>query len=128
VGRVRFYEGDLLAPLRPAGEAFRPGRLDLVVSNPPYVDPADREGLAPEVRDHEPPLALFPPGPDPTAIYARLAEEAREALAPGGALVVEIGQGMEDAVGRHLRAARLREGARRTDLQGIVRTLVAWRD
>ncbi len=45
--RVRFFEGDLLAPV--AGERF-----DLVVSNPPYVPEGDRDALSVEVRDYEP--------------------------------------------------------------------------
>src|SRR5579863_2887316 len=50
--RIRFVEGDLLAPLN--GECF-----DLVVSNPPYVPEVDRSSLSVEVREYEPALALF---------------------------------------------------------------------
>ena len=79
-GRVAFHHGDLLEPV-----ARFAGRIDLVVSNPPYVDPADRPGLAPEVRDHEPPEALFPPG-DTLSVYRRLAARSAVGLREGGGL------------------------------------------
>jgi release factor glutamine methyltransferase len=63
---------------------------DLIVSNPPYVDPDSRE-LAPEVRAHEPPEALFAPAGDVDAWARRLAREAPAHLAPGGRLLVELG-------------------------------------
>ncbi len=85
--RVRFHQGDQLAPLE---ELY--GRLDAVVANPPYVDPADEATLAPEVGVHEPRLALFDRDGQYGA-YARLAPQAREALRPGGWLLVEIGAG-----------------------------------
>jgi release factor glutamine methyltransferase len=116
-GRVAFHRGDLLEPV-----AHLAGRLDVVVSNPPYVDPAERDALAPEVRDHEPPTALF--APDPKAYPARLASAARRVLRPGGYLVVEIGIGLETAVTEAFLAAGLRPTARKMDLGGVMRALV----
>jgi len=81
---VEFLEGDGLAPV-----AAR--RFDLVVSNPPYVDPAARATLAPEVREHEPPEALFAPAGRPDHWAEHLARAARALLAPGGSLLVELG-------------------------------------
>ncbi len=69
--------------------AFRLGRFDLVVSNPPYVDPAARLSLSPEVRDFEPSLALFAPERG-RFVVARLLE-ASKALLPGTPLLLEIG-------------------------------------
>ena len=83
-GRVAFHHGDLLEPV-----AHLTGRIDLVVSNPPYVDPADRPGLAPEVRDHEPPAALFPPG-GALSVYRRLATASAVSLRDGGGLALEV--------------------------------------
>jgi release factor glutamine methyltransferase len=119
--RVAFYEGDLLAPV-----AERAGRIDLVASNPPYADPSERETLAPEVRDHEPGLALFPPG-DAYSIYRRLLPEARVALRPGGGLVLEIGLGMADEVRGLAEAVGFTVEIVRPDLQGIPRVVVARR-
>jgi release factor glutamine methyltransferase len=124
--RVRFHEGDLLAPLRQVGDARFAGGIDVVASNPPYVDPADRASLAPEVRDHEPPLALFPPG-DPCSIYRRLVLEAFAALRPGGALILEIGVGMGREVAAIVEAAGFAIEKVTPDLQGIPRTVLARR-
>ena len=120
--RVTFHLGDVLGPV----QALR-GRVDLVVSNPPYVDPAERDGLAPEAREHEPDLALFPPG-DVSFVYRRLAPDAHALLRPGGGLILEIGQGMEEEVSRIVEGTGFRISAVRNDLQGIPRTVVAVRD
>ena len=99
-GRIAWQLGDLLEPVA----AAIGGRADLVVSNPPYVDQAERDSLAPEVRDHEPDLALFPPG-DALSVYRRLVPAASEVLKPGGALVVEIAPALDRAVAGLLEAA-----------------------
>jgi release factor glutamine methyltransferase len=72
---VTFVETDLLDGID--------GPLDLVVSNPPYVDSAEIEALQPEVRDWEPRTALV------GDVTTELARAAAERLAPGGALVLE---------------------------------------
>ncbi|HVQ28691.1 MAG TPA: peptide chain release factor N(5)-glutamine methyltransferase [Vicinamibacteria bacterium] len=119
--RVVLHLGDLLGPV----QALR-GRVDLVASNPPYVDTADRVSLAPEVRDHEPEMALFPPG-EPYLAYRRLAPGAHDLLRPGGALILEVGQGMDHEVADIVAAAGFRVDAVRSDLSGIPRTIVAVR-
>lgn len=86
---VRVVEGDLFAGLPPGLR----GRVDLVVSNPPYVDPDRPDLLGPDV-GAEPPEALFAPeGGD--AVLRRLVDEAPVWLRPGGALVCEIGTGAQ---------------------------------
>jgi release factor glutamine methyltransferase len=109
---VRFVEGDVLEALD------REGRFDLLVCNPPYVDPKDRATLAPEVAEHEPAAALFAPADDPDFWVRTLLERSATWLAPGGTLLVELGLGQ---------AARLRgSGARfHRDLAGIERVLEA---
>jgi release factor glutamine methyltransferase len=118
-GRVSFHEGDLLGPV-----ASLAGRIDLVACNPPYVDPSEAADLPPEVRDHEPAVALFPPG-DRYDLYRRLAPQALGLLRPQGLLVVEIGQGMESEVARIFREAGLVVLKVLPDLQSIPRVLVA---
>jgi release factor glutamine methyltransferase len=79
------------------------GPFHLVVSNPPYVEPRERDDLSPEVREHEPPLALYAPPDDPDFWVRSLAEAATGVLLqPGGRCLVELG---------HLQYERLR-GAR----------------
>ena len=87
-GRVRLVEHDLTSGL---GE----GEFDLVVSNPPYVDPEELPGLQPEVRDWEPHVALVASG-----ATEQLAEAARDALRPGGWLVLETAAGAGERVER----------------------------
>ncbi len=94
--RVRFIEGDLLSPF-----ADQPESLDTVASNPPYVALADRDTLAPEVRDHEPDLALYA-GPDGLAMYRRLIPQAHAALRTGGLLALEIGYGQREPLAQLL--------------------------
>ena len=71
-------------------------KYDLIVSNPPYVTKAEMTELAPEVRDHEPAMALTDEG-DGLAFYRRIADGLTTYLAPGGVLAVEHGcaQGAE---------------------------------
>jgi release factor glutamine methyltransferase len=77
-----------------------------VAANPPYVTDAELGGLAPEVRDHEPRVALAA-GPDGLAALGRLVAEAPRVLAPGGWLVVEVGAGQATAVRGLARFARV---------------------
>jgi release factor glutamine methyltransferase len=116
--RLRFHEGDLLEPLRGR-------RFDAVLSNPPYVDRSGADRLSPEVRDHEPALALFPPGDDPYAVYRRLIPQAHAALERGGLLALEVGQGMADTVAKLCGGAGFELESVLQDLQGIPRTLLA---
>ncbi len=117
--RVHLFQGDLIAPV-----AHLAGSVHLVVSNPPYVHPSDLPGLAPEVRDHDPRLALVPT-PDASDLYRRLASGARRLLRPGGALAVEIGQGMAEEVTAVTEGEGFRMERPVLDLQGIPRVLVA---
>lgn len=86
--RISFLEGDLFAPL-PAGATF-----DFILSNPPYIRHDELAGLQREVRDFEPRLALDG-GPDGLDVFNRLADQARQFLAPGGQLLIEIGFAQE---------------------------------
>ncbi len=112
--RVALAGADLLDGLDAAA-------FDLVVSNPPYVDPGEAAGLSPEVCNFEPPLALFPPGAG-DLLLARLLRQA-SGLRRGVRLIVEIGAGQRDAVVRHGTAAGLLLVAERADYAGIPRVL-----
>jgi release factor glutamine methyltransferase len=69
---------------------FGDASFDVVVSNPPYIPSGDIPGLDPEVRDHDPLLALDG-GPDGLQAYRELAPEIRRILRPDGLFAVEIG-------------------------------------
>jgi release factor glutamine methyltransferase len=89
-GRLALMRSDWTALL---GEAT----FDLVVSNPPYIASEVIETLDPEVRDHEPRLALEG-GPDGLDHYRLLAPEILRVLKPGGQFAVEIGYDQKEAV------------------------------
>jgi release factor glutamine methyltransferase len=74
-----------------------PGPFELVVANPPYVTTGELAQLAPEVRDHDPALALDG-GPDGLRVYRALATDAARLIGVGGHLVVEVGAGRAAAV------------------------------
>jgi release factor glutamine methyltransferase len=115
VARAAFVACDLAAALA--------GPFDLVVSNPPYVRSADIAGLAIEVRAHDPPRALDG-GADGLDAYRALIPQATRLLAPGGALVVEVGHGQSDYVEQLMKAAGLkRENPPKADLAGIPRAV-----
>ena len=84
--RVAFHAGDLFAALPPEHK----GSFNLIVSNPPYVNPADKPTLAPEVLNHEPAQALFADEAG-LAVLRRIVNEAAEWLRPGGWLGLEFG-------------------------------------
>ena len=99
------------------------GPFDLVVSNPPYIQTGDLADLEPEVRNFDPALALDG-GADGLAAYRALLPQARRLLAPGGWLVLELGQGQAAAVGDLAVAAGLTHVSTRDDLAGIARALI----
>ena len=82
---AEFRLGDRLAALHPSLR----GKVDLIVTNPPYVSDSEWLELPPEVRDYEPRLALA--AGDGLHIFRYLASEAPAWLAPDGVLVAEIG-------------------------------------
>jgi len=103
--------------------ALAQGAFDIVVSNPPYVTPAEIEGLDPEVRTHDPRLALDG-GEDGLDAYRALVPEALAALRPGGLLALEVGETQAHAVASLLAAAgALPAGPPRRDLLGHARVV-----
>jgi len=87
IERISFCHGDLFEALDDRAAPF-----DLIVANPPYIQTAEIDGLAPEVSRWEPRIALDG-GADGLDFYRRIAAQSRRFLATGGALVVEIGAG-----------------------------------
>jgi release factor glutamine methyltransferase len=99
--------------------------IDLIVTNPPYVSARDRDTLSPDVRDYEPPLALFGGGDDGLDVIRALVPHAARALRHGGWLVMEIGQGQASEVEAIVRHASLDWHGARPDLAGIPRVVIA---
>jgi release factor glutamine methyltransferase len=120
-GRVAFHQGDLLAPV-----AHLAGRVDLVVSNPPYIPADELPGLAPEVRDHDPRIALVPPE-GVARLYGRLFAGAAAVVRPGGWIVAELGIGQSTEIRHAAEAAGLDMIRVLPDLRAIPRVLAARR-
>lgn len=117
--RATFTHGDLLDGVT--------GTFDAIVANPPYVIDRARPALQPEVRDHEPPVALFG-GADGLTLVTRLVAAAPARLRPGGYLVFEFGLGQDLEVEDLVEASpELTLVGLRRDLQGIARTAIARR-
>jgi release factor glutamine methyltransferase len=115
-GRVSFVQGSLLEALR--------ARADVIVANLPYISTGEYASLAPEIREHEPELALHA-GPRGTELIESLIASASGGLAPGGLLVAEHawdqGERLRAAARRSFAEARIET---RRDLAGLERALV----
>ena len=85
--RVEFFAGDLFA----GWEAPECRELDFILCNPPYIESTMLPQLQPEIRDHEPTLALDG-GPDGLEFFKRIIPEAANRLRPGGFMILEMGQ------------------------------------
>lgn len=118
--RIEFHEGDLLEPLK--GRRFH-----AVLSNPPYIPNGDIEGLAREVRDAEPRLALEG-GSDGLDFYRRLSREVPDFLEKDGFLAMEIGIDQAQPIRRMLETEGWTSKLEvYKDLAGIERVVVAWK-
>ena len=115
---VCFYLGDGFTAL-PRGLRF-----DLVVSNPPYIPTGELAVLQPEVREHEPRLALDG-GADGLDFYRRLAAEAHGFLQPHGRMMLEFGDGQGAALREIFGVAPWRVEAVFPDWSGRERILIA---
>jgi release factor glutamine methyltransferase len=114
--RARFLHSDWFGAVT--------GAYDLIVANPPYIAAEEMAGLAPEVRDWEPHLALTPGG-DGLEPYRIIARGAPARMMPGGRLLVEIGPSQGEAVSALFRAEGL-EGIRiLPDMDGRDRVVAA---
>lgn len=120
--RLQFAHGSWWEAV-PTGETF-----DLVVSNPPYIDPKAPDGLEDEVKRFEPPLALFSAPGDVASCYRELAGGLEQHLRPGGWFVAETGVGADEA-SRDVFAALpfLQHVELRDDLAGHARFVIAQR-
>jgi release factor glutamine methyltransferase len=119
--RIEFLEGDLLEPL---AKLKLHGKVDLLASNPPYVEEKTAEAIQREVREWEPRVALFG-GEDGLDFYRRLFVDGLKYVKPGGYLVCEIGYNQLDRISDLMNGSPWELIDVRRDLQGIPRTLTA---
>ena len=121
---VKFVESDLFAASDFHGR-FGKGKYQLIISNPPYIRHEVIDTLEPEVRAHEPMLALDG-GADGLEFYRRIIAEAPDHLKKNGVLMMEIGYDQKDAVKELLReSGRFEKIVGLTDLTGKDRIVAA---
>ncbi len=118
-GRVSCVQADALGN----PPAFL-GRFDMIVSNPPYIDAKDMEGLEISVRDFEPHLALYG-GTDGLDFYRSITENYRHSLKPGGCLCYEFGEDQGDDICDILAANGFTVRQRVKDFCGTERAVIA---
>ena len=100
------------------------GKYDIIVSNPPYIKSEDYISLMPEVRDHEPKLALEA-GTDGLIFYRRIINDLPRFLNPGGFVFFEIGYDQGEAVEKLLSKAGFTDIKVKKDLSGLDRVVYA---
>lgn len=100
------------------------GRFDIIVSNPPYIKTEEYFSLMPEVRDHEPKLALEA-GSDGLLYYKRIIKDLPGFIKPGGYVFFEIGYDQGDAVSKLLKQAGFTDIYVKKDLSGLDRVVCA---
>ncbi len=124
-GRVELVRGDVAELARIPEFAGLAGRVHVLVSNPPYV-PAGMVPRDPEVRDHDPELALYG-GADGLDVVRVISRAALDLVVPGGLIVLEHAEQQGAAIRALLAADGWRAAATHPDLTGRDRTTTALR-
>lgn len=120
--RITFHQGDLVQPL-----LDKQIRLDILVSNPPYIPSAEIQGLDREVRQYEPQLALDG-GADGLDCYRQICAALPDLLQPTALVAFEVGMGQSSQVAELLQASGcVSETLVINDLAGIDRVVLGWR-
>lgn len=100
-------------------------KYDIIVSNPPYIEPKERDEMAKNVLDYEPELALFAPEDNPIIFYQSIGDYAWKSLNPGGELYFELNPLTAESVGDYLCQLGFSEVTFRQDQFGKQRFLKA---
>lgn len=112
-----FFKYDVLNGDFPALKSFI-GKLDVIVSNPPYIAEKEKELMHKNVLDFEPKEALFVPDRNPILFYDKIAEMTRELLTPGGLLYFEINPLFADQIQQMLKDKNFQNVSILEDLSG----------
>ena len=106
---VNFEKQDALAP------HIDERKWDIIVSNPPYIEPKEREEMEKNVLEYEPAIALFAPESNPIAFYQSIGNYAAKTLLPGGLLYFELNPLIANAVGSYLESIGFKDIEYRED-------------
>jgi release factor glutamine methyltransferase len=102
---IDFFACDILQPQDVLATRFAPASAHAILSNPPYVRRSEQAAMQPNVLRYEPHLALFVEDENPMLFYRSIASIARQYLAPGGFVMVEINEALAGATAKVFRAA-----------------------
>jgi release factor glutamine methyltransferase len=117
---VEFINEDILHPKKPFTfhlSAFT-SKIEIIISNPPYVTLHDKTQMHANVTDFEPHTALFVPEDDPLVFYKAIADFAADNLAPGGLLFFEINESYGEEVVQLLNDKQFKNIELRKDMSG----------
>ena len=120
---VNFIESDILNLTHNSQLATH--KLDLIISNPPYVTPTDKDLMHTNVTDFEPHTALFVPQDDPLLFYKAIANLAAKNLVKGGLLFFEINESYGNDSVEMLKSKRFKGIELRKDMRGRDRMIKA---
>ncbi len=121
--KIKFLQGDLLAPLYEQNDF---NKLDLIISNPPYIPLSDMDKLEPEIRKYEPANALTDNN-DGLGFYRRLINDSSRFLTDNGALACEFGIGQSAAIKEMAQKNGWGKYEILKDLAGIERVIILWK-
>jgi release factor glutamine methyltransferase len=121
---VGFFRADALQP-ETISEQSRE-KMDVIVSNPPYVLDAEKSEMAPNVTQHEPHLALFVSGQDPIIFYRKIIDLCRVQLNNRGKLYFELNQLTAETVKDYAKSTGMFENVELVkDMSGATRFMIA---
>jgi release factor glutamine methyltransferase len=103
-------------------------KLDIIVSNPPYVTSSEKKGMESNVLNYEPHLALFVPNEDPLLFYRKIIEVSVVYLNSGGRIYFEINKEKGKEITELLRLSGFDEITVKKDMQGMDRIISARKD
>ena len=115
--RINFYYSDVLENVKE--------KFDIIISNPPYIPLKDKETLQIEVKDFDPPSALFTNDEDGIEFYEEIISNAEDFLLPNGYLIFELGKGQHEKVSTLLREYGFRGIYVIKDLNSIERVIIS---
>ena len=124
---IRFFQYDVLSPLAEQDVPFSTAPFfDIIVSNPPYVTPSEKQAMMPNVLVYEPYQALFTPENQPLLFYERIADFGQAFLQSGGRIFFETNALFGEAVAELLRQKGYEKVVVRQDMSGKDRMVGGW--